>query len=156
MHYTLAYLSYNGLNTSFLCKNNNKKTHTTYSQNAQHTCTTPIFSVSKRSAHMSCVSQCTKLTYSVSQCIPIGSPSHGGDVTVYIWHRPAKLANSFLFCPCVYFGLYGTFNCIAFHKFSWQLSIFSFCSCGLISALLVLSTVYLFLKVSFRPDILVS
>ena len=96
MHYTLAYLSYNGLNTSFLSKNNNKKTHTTYSQNAQHTCTTPIFSISKRTAHMSCVIQCTKLTYSVSQCIPMGSPSHGGNVTVYIWHKPTKLAHPFL------------------------------------------------------------
>ena len=38
-----------------------------------------------------------------------------------------------------------SFNCISFHKFSRQLSVFLFCSCGLSSALLVLSTIYLFL-----------
>ena len=34
-------------------------------------------------------------------------------------------------CSCVYFCLYGAFNCISFHKFSRQLSIFSLCSSGL-------------------------
>ena len=47
----------------------------------------------------------------------------------------------FLFCSCVYFCLYGPFNCIPFHKFSRQLSAFSLCSSGLTSALLVLLTV---------------
>ena len=56
--------------------------------------------------------------------VPAGSPSHGGDVMVYVWHKPTKLAHSFLFCSCVCFCLYGLFNCISFHKFSWQLSIF--------------------------------
>ena len=62
----------------------------------------------------------------------------------------------FLFRSHVYFCLYGPFNCISFHKFSWQLSIFSLCSSGLISALLVLSTIFLFMKVSFSPDIIRS
>ena len=39
-------------------------------------------------------------------------------------------------------------------KFSRHLSAFSLCSSGLISALLVLSAVYLFMKVSFSPDII--
>ena len=65
-----------------------------------------------------------------------------------------ELAHSFLFCSCVYFCLYGPFNCISFHKFSRQLSAFSLCSCGLISALPVLTTVYLFMKVSFSPDVI--
>ena len=88
--------------------------------------------------------------------VPAGSPSRGGDVTVYIWHKPTELAHSFLFCSCVYFCLYGPFNCISFHKFSILLSVFSLCSCGLSSALLVLSTIYLFMKVSFTPDIIPS
>ena len=64
------------------------------------------------------------------------------------------------FCSCIYvcpYGpFYGPFNCISFHKFSRQLSVLSFCSSGLISALLVLSTVYLFMKVSLSPDIIHS
>ena len=69
-------------------------------------------------------------------------------------HKATELAHSFLFCSCVYFCFYGPFNCISFHKFSQQLSVFSLCSSGLISALLVLSTIYLFMKVSFSPDII--
>ena len=53
-----------------------------------------------------------------------------------LWHKPTELAHSFLFCSCVCFCLYGPFNCISFHKFSRQLSAFSLCSSGLISALL--------------------
>ena len=77
---------------------------------------------------------------------PHGSPSRGWDVT--------ELVHSSLFCSCVYFCFYGPFNCISFHKFSWQLSAFSFCSPGLISALLALSTIHLFMKVSFSPDVI--
>ena len=65
------------------------------------------------------------------------------------------LAHSFLFCSCVCFCHYGPFNCISFHNFSRQLSVFSLCSSGFISALLVLSTTYLsFMKVSLGPDII--
>ena len=42
------------------------------------------------------------------------------------------------------------------HKFSQQLSVFSLCSSDLISALFVLSTICLFIKVSFSPDIIPS
>ena len=38
-----------------------------------------------------------------------------------LWHKPTELAHSFLLCSCVYFCLYGTFNCISFHQFSRQL-----------------------------------
>ena len=62
-------------------------------------------------------------------------------------HKPAELDHSFSFCSCVYFCLYGPFNSISFQKFSRQLSAFSLCSSGLISASLVLSTMYLFMKV---------
>ena len=62
------------------------------------------------------------------------------------WHKPAELAHSFLFCSCVYFCLYGPFNCISFHNFSQSLSTFSLCSSCLISGL--------FMKVSISPDII--
>ena len=53
--------------------------------------------------------------------MPTGLPSRGGDVTIYVWHKPAVLAHSFSFCSCVYLCLYGSFNCMSFHKFSQQL-----------------------------------
>ena len=72
--------------------------------------------------------------------IPVGSPSLGGDVTVYVWHKPTELAYSFLFCSCVYFSLYGPFYCVWFHKFSRHPSVLLPCSFGFVSALLALST----------------
>ena len=108
--------------------------------------------------------------------VPTGSPSCGGDAMVYViiiinddnihykapflsrahstWLKPAKLAHSFLFCSCVCFCLCGPFNCISFHKLSRQLFAFSLCSSGLVSNLLVLSTIYLFMKVSLSPDVI--
>ena len=74
------------------------------------------------------------------------SPSPGGNVTIYVWHKPAERARSFLFCSCVCFCLCGPFNCISFRKFSQQLSIFSLCSSDLISALLVLSNIYIYIE----------
>ena len=63
-------------------------------------------------------------------------------------HKP-KEASPLLFILflCLFLS-YGPFTCILFHRFSRQLSAFSLCSSGLLSALLVLSTVCLFLKVS--------
>ena len=79
--------------------------------------------------------------------------SRSGSVAAYVFDiKPTELAHSCLFCSCVCFCLYGPFNCISFHKFSRQLSAFSLCSSGPISALLVLSTICLFLKVSFGPS----
>ena len=66
-------------------------------------------------------------------------------------HKPTVLAHSFLFCVCC---LYGPSNCISFPKFSRQLSAFLLCCSGYISALLFLSIIYLFMKVSFSPDII--
>ena len=71
-----------------------------------------------------------------------------------LWHKPAELSHSFVFCSCVCLCFYGPFNCISFHIFSQHLSAFLLCSSGLISALLVLSTIYLYMTVSFRPDII--
>ena len=69
------------------------------------------------------------------------------------WHKLTELAHSFLVCSCVCFCLCGPFNCISFHKFSRKLSAFSICSSGINSAELVLSTIYLFMKVALSPDI---
>ena len=65
--------------------------------------------------------------------IPAGSPSRGGDVTVYVWRKPTELAHSFSFCSYAYFCLSGPFNCTSFHKLSQQFSIFSLCSSSLSS-----------------------
>ena len=61
-----------------------------------------------------------------------------------------------LFLFFVPISVSGHFNCISFHKFSQQLSIFSLCSSSLISAKFVLSAIFLFMKVSFSPYIIPS
>ena len=82
---------------------------------------------------------------------PKGSSSRGGDAVVYV-NRACPLF--VLFCSCVYFCHYDSYNCISCRKFSRQLSVFSLFSSGLTSASLVLSTIYLFMKVSYSPDII--
>ena len=77
-----------------------------------------------------------------------------GCCSLCLWREPTELAHSFLFCSCVCFCLYGHFSCISFHKFSRQVSAFSLCSSGLPSALLVPSVIYLFMKVSLSPDVI--
>ena len=104
----------------------------TYTLISQHTHTSSSFSSS-------------------SLTVPTGSPSRGRDVVAYVFNVNQP---SFLFRSCVYFCLYGPFNCISFHKFCRQLSAFSLRSSGLNSALLVLSTIYLCVKVSLSPDII--
>ena len=91
---------------------------------------------------------------SFSTCsVPADSPSRGGDVAVYVLdiNQPSLPTLLILFL-CVCFCLYDSFNCISFHEFSRQLSAFSLSSSGLISAFLVLSAIYLFMKVSLSPD----
>ena len=89
----------------------------------------------------------------LSREVPPGSPSRGGDVAVYVFDRnQPSLPTLFFICSCVCYSVYGPFNDISFHKFSRQLSAFSLSSSCRISALLVLSTIYLFTKVSFSPD----
>ena len=85
---------------------------------------------------------------------PAGSPYGGGDVKVYVFdiNQPSSPTPFNLFL-CL-FLFYGPFNCISFHNFSQKLRAFSLCSSGLISALLVLSTTYLFMKVSLSPDVI--
>ena len=85
--------------------------------------------------------------------------SHGltftwwGCYGVCFGRKPTELAHPFLFCSCVCFCLDGHFDCISFHNFSRQVSAFSLCSSGRISPLLVLSTIYFFMKAILSPDI---
>ena len=103
-----------------------------------------------------CLSLCLSVFFPFFLCPRGLTFTWWGCHALCLWQKPTELAHSFLFSSCVYFCLYGPFNRISFHKFSWQLSVFSLCSSGLISALLVLSTIYLFMKVSFSPDIIPS
>ena len=105
--------------------------------------------IAKRNPDMGLLTQQT-ICFSLS--VPAGSFSRGGDVTVYVKdvNQPSLHVLFFLFCSCVHLRLYSPFNCISFNKFSRQLSVLSLCSSGLISALLVLLTSYLVMKVSSR------
>ena len=85
---------------------------------------------------------------------PPPSPRAHLHVVGMLVNEPTEPALSFLFCSCVCFCLRVPFNCISFHKFSQQLSALSLCSPSLISALLVLSTIYFCMKVSLSPDII--
>ena len=59
--------------------------------------------------------------------------------------QPSRLRDRWWCFVC--FCLCGPFNCISFHKSSRQLSTFSLCYSCLNSAFLVLSTIFLFMKV---------
>ena len=89
--------------------------------------------------------------------VPLGSPSHGGDVEVYVFdiNQPSLPTPfySVLASISVFMALSTTFHS---HKSSQLLSIFWFCSSSHISALLILSSTYLFMKISFSPDIIPS
>ena len=87
----------------------------------------------------------------------MGLLSCGGDVTVHVKNRnkPTELAHSFFHSVFVSVSVFLALrNCISLHKFSPQLSTLSVCYSGLTAALLVLSTIHLFIKVSFSPDII--
>ena len=89
--------------------------------------------------------------------VPAGSPSRGGDVTVYVPDINQLLPPPFLLCSCVCFCLYSSFNCISFHKFSRQLSASSLCSSALIFLPYWSFQLFVFFtKVSLSPDIIPS
>ena len=79
-----------------------------------------------------------------------GSPSRGGDVTVYVFNINQPSLPTPFSSVLVSFSVYGPFNCISFHELSKQFSTFSLRSPNLISALLSLSTVYIFINVSLN------
>ena len=86
--------------------------------------------------------------------VPAGSPSRRGDVAAYVFNiSQASLPIPFysvLVTVSVFMALSTVFHSIN----SPDNSAFSLCSSGLISALLVLSTIYLFMKVSLSPDVI--
>ena len=85
--------------------------------------------------------------------VPTGSPSRGGDVAVCVFDmNQPSLPTPFwsaLVSVSVLMALSTVFHIILFFR---QLSAFSLCSSGLISALFVLSSTYLFTKLSLSPD----
>ena len=46
------------------------------------------------------------------------SPSRGGDVAVYVWHKPTELAHSFLCCFCVCFFVFVALSTV-FHSINF-------------------------------------
>ena len=107
----------------------------------------------KKSDSLLFVRRIDQFVWEEDRSVPTCSLSRGWDDTVYVSDiNQPSFALSFLFSSCVCFCLYGPFNCISYHTFSRQLSAFSLCSSGLISALLVLSTIiHLFMKVFLSP-----
>ena len=67
--------------------------------------------------------------------------------------KPTELAHSVLLFLCLFMSIIMALSTV-FHSINspWQLSAFSLCSSRLISTLLVLSTVYICVKLSFSPD----
>ena len=88
--------------------------------------------------------------------VPAGLPSRGGEVVVYVFDinqqsLPTPVLEFVLVSISVFMALSTVFHPVNFFR---QLSAFSLCSSGLSSALLVLSTIYLLMKVSVSPDII--
>ena len=81
--------------------------------------------------------------------------SRGGAVIVYVWHKAVDFARSFLFYSCVYFCLYGPFNCSSCHHFSQQLSFFWLFFRSYLRLIGPFNFISL-MKVSFSPDIIPS
>ena len=119
------------------------------------------FQVEKCNLLPRCLLPCTLLPLLLlprasSPPVPAGSPSRGGDVVVaYVFNisqasLPTTPFYSVLVTVSVFMALSTVFHSIN----SPDNSAFSLCSSGLISALLVLSTIYLFMKVSLSPDII--
>ena len=94
-----------------------------------------------------------KLNECLLSCVPAGSPSRGGDVVVYAFdinqpNLPTPF-DSVLVSISVFMALSTVFHSINSPDNRFLTLFFQF-----ISALCVFSTVYLFMKVSFSPDII--
>ena len=97
----------------------------------------------------------TNDTVALTPPFPAGSPSRGEDVTVYDLSKPTQTCPLiFVLFLCLCLSLW-TFQLYFYStKVTRQLYVFSPCSSSLVSALLVLSTVRLFMKVSLSPDVI--
>ena len=96
-----------------------------------------------------CAFACLFIYLLIYLWVPAGSPSRGGDVKVCVLdiNQPSLPTPFTLFFSRVCFSLMAL--SLVFHSRNSprQLSVFSLCSPSLISASLILSTIYLFLKV---------
>ena len=87
--------------------------------------------------------------------VTTGPPSHSGDAAVYVFDiSQPSLPTAFYAVLVSVFVVKAFFKCISFHKFSRQFSALSLYSSGLISAVWVLSTTHLVVKVSFSTDVI--
>ena len=86
--------------------------------------------------------------------VPEGWPSCGGNVAVYVFdiNQPSLLAP--FYSALVSVSVFRILSTVFLYLNSPDNSAFSLCSSDLISAVLVLSTRYLVMKVSFSPDII--
>ena len=86
--------------------------------------------------------------------VPTGLPSRCGDVAVYVFDINQPRVPTPFYSVLVSVSVLVGLSTVFFSKNSLDSSPLSHCSSGLISALLVLSTIYLFTKVSLSPDII--
>ena len=104
-----------------------------------------------------CLYQCMRVLLVLCPCWSPRAHLHvGGDVAVHVFviNQPS-LPSPFHLFLCLY--IISVFMALStvFHSINPpDYSAFSICSSGLIYALLVLSTTYLFIKVSLSPDII--
>ena len=84
--------------------------------------------------------------------VSAGSCSHDGDVVVYVFdiNQPSLLTPSYSVLVSV--SVFMVLSTVFYSIHSPDNSLLS--RSGLISAILVLSTIYLFMKVFFNPDII--
>ena len=85
------------------------------------------------------------------------SPSHGGDVTVYVWNKQTELAHPFFYSVLVSISVFMALSTVFCFINSLSNSPFSHSYLsGLISALSHLSAICIYMKISFSPDIIPS
>ena len=88
--------------------------------------------------------------------VPMGSPSRGGVVVVYVFDINQQSLPTSFYSVSVSISVFVALSTV-FHSInSFNNSAFSFCSSSPKSALSALSTIYLFLKVSLSPDVIPS
>ena len=75
-----------------------------------------------------------------------------GDVAVYVFDINEPSLPTPFYSVLLSVAIFMALSTVSFHKFFRQLSAFSLFSFGLISAILVLSTMHLFMKVSLSPN----
>ena len=94
--------------------------------------------------------------FSLQLHVPMGSPSHGGDVTVYVYDINQLSLPTPFYSVHVSVSVFVALSTV-FHSInSPDNSPFSHSVLPAFSALFVLSTMCLFMKISFSPDVIPS